>query len=61
MGAVAFVVGLTGAGLYSLDSALGLVLHDMAVYWILLIAMLIVIAVALVAMPLVWRQQHRPA
>jgi len=60
MGAVAFVVGLTGAGMYSLDSMLGLALHTMTVYWILLILMLITIIVALVATPLVSRQQHEP-
>ena len=57
--AVAFVVGLTGPGVYSLDTALGLALPEPAVYLVALIVMLIVVIGALVAVPVVWRNARR--
>jgi putative oxidoreductase len=59
LAAVAFVVGLTGPGVYSLDNAIGLALPEPAVYLVALIAMLIAVIGALVAMPVVWRNAHR--
>jgi putative oxidoreductase len=49
MAAVAFVVGLTGPGAYSLDRALGLGFPEPATYLVALLAMLVVVAVGLIA------------
>lgn len=54
---VAFVVGLTGPGIYSLDYALKVALPEPMTYVIALIAMLIVDAAALIAIPALWREQ----
>jgi putative oxidoreductase len=59
MATVAFVVGLTGPGVYSLDRVIGLRLPEPATYLVALLAMLVVDAVALVA-PSVQRA-HRTA
>jgi putative oxidoreductase len=57
MGTVAFVVGLTGPGSYSLDSLLGLQLPDPLAYALALFAMLVVVVAALVSVP-AQRQEH---
>lgn len=57
---VAFVVGLTGPGLYSLDHALGVVLPEPATYLAALVAMLIVAGAALIPNRAVQRE-HRAA
>ena len=58
MATVAFVVGLTGPGFYSLDRVIGLRLPEPATYLVALLAMLVVLAVGLVV-PSVWRHAHR--
>jgi putative oxidoreductase len=58
---VAFVVGLTGPGAYSLDQILGLSLPEPATYLVALVAMLIVILLALMAVPAVWQHERRSA
>jgi len=58
MASVAFVVGLTGPGFYSLDRAIGLRLPEPATYLVALLAMLVVVAVGLVV-PSVRRHAHR--
>ena len=60
MATVAFVVGLTGPGFYSLDRILGVRLPEPATYVVALVVMLIVVAVGLVV-PSVRRHAHRPA
>jgi putative oxidoreductase len=60
MASVAFVVGLTGPGAYSLDRVFGLDLPEPATYLAALLAMLVVVAVGLVV-PLVRRHAHRTA
>lgn len=52
----AFVVGLTGPGLYSLDDILRLALPEPATYLGALAAMVIVVVVGIVAVPRVMRQ-----
>jgi len=59
LAAVAFVVGLTGPGFYSLDRILGVRLPEPATYVAALLAMLVVVVVGLV-MPSV-RRAHRTA
>jgi len=59
MATVAFVVGLTGPGFYSLDRILGVRLPEPATYVVALVVMLIVVVVGLV-MPSV-RHAHRTA
>ena len=59
MATVAFVVGLTGPGFYSLDRILGVRLPEPATYLVALVVMLIVVVVGLV-MPSV-RHAHRTA
>ncbi len=58
LAAVAFVVGLTGSGIYSLDYALRLALPEPATYVVALAATVIVVVVGLVAVPRVVQQQH---
>ncbi len=60
MATVAFVVGLTGPGFYSLDRVFGLRLPEPATYVVALVVMLVVVAVGLVA-PAVRRHAHRTA
>ncbi len=55
---VAFVIGLTGPGIYSFDYALKLALPEPATYLVALAAMVIVVVVALLAVPRVVQQQH---
>ena len=55
---VAFVVGLTGPGIYSLDDLLRLALPEPATYFGALAAMVIVVVVGIVAVPRIVRQQH---
>jgi putative oxidoreductase len=59
LAAVAFVVGLTGPGFYSLDQILGVRLPEPGTYVVALLAMLIVVAVDLIV-PSV-RHAHRTA
>ena len=59
LSAVAFVIGLTGPGFYSLDRILGVRLPEPATYLVALVVMLIVVVVGLV-MPSV-RHAHRTA
>ena len=59
MATVAFVVGLTGPGFYSLDRILRVRLPEPATYVVALVVMLIVVVVGLV-MPSVWHA-HRTA
>ncbi len=56
---VSFVVGLTGPGLYALDSALKLALPEPVTYVVLLVLMVIVVGVGTVAVPRLAR--HAPS
>jgi putative oxidoreductase len=58
LAAVAFVTGLTGPGMYSLDYASGLALPEPATYLAALAAMVIVVAVGVWAVPRAARQQQ---
>jgi putative oxidoreductase len=58
---VAFVVGLTGPGIYSLDEVLGLALPEPVTYAVALVAMLIVVLGALVVTPVIGEQEQRTA
>jgi putative oxidoreductase len=58
---VAFVVGLTGPGVYSLDQALRLALPEPLTYLVVLIAMLIVVIGAMVTSPTTSRREQRTA
>ncbi len=60
LAAVAFVVGLTGPGFYSLDRILGTRLPEPATYVAALVVMLVVVAIGLVA-PSVRRHARRVA
>jgi len=60
LSAVAFVIGLTGPGFYSLDRILGVRLPEPATYVVALVVMLIVVVVGLVV-PSVRRHAHRTA
>jgi putative oxidoreductase len=60
MATVAFVVGLTGPGFYSLDRILGVRLPEPATYLVALLSMLIVVVVGLLA-PSAQRHAHRTA
>jgi putative oxidoreductase len=62
LGIVAFVIGLTGPGIYSLDYALGIHLPEPLTYLAALIAALIAVAFALVSPTVTAREhEHRPA
>lgn len=56
---VAFVIGLTGAGAYSLDQALGLTLPEPVTYAVALVVMLIGVAGALMPIQPLQRHEHR--
>jgi putative oxidoreductase len=58
---VAFVVGLTGPGIYSLDQALRLALPEPLSYVVALIVMLVVVIGAMVMSPTVSRREQRTA
>ena len=58
MATAAFVVGLTGPGIYSLDYAWRLALPEPATYIGALAATVIVVLVAVVAVPRAVGQQH---
>jgi putative oxidoreductase len=58
---VAFVIGLTGPGVYSLDEALRLALPEPVTYVVALVAMLIVVLGALTVIPTVSRHEQRMA
>ena len=59
MATVAFVVGLAGPGLYSLDQVIGLKLPEPGTYLVALLATVAVVVIGLVAVPLARRRAHR--